>query len=164
MHPMNALADSLRHELQGLETVLHRLTTLRLMMATGTQRSIERAATELDDALVALGVAETARVEALRRHGFAAVADAIAASDEPLRSDLSLTRTRLARTQQEVMGAAQATSTMASRSLGRVQSTLRDLGASSSDTPWQSYGPGGVRPGTGPAGVAARVGFVEGSI
>jgi hypothetical protein len=163
MPAMNTLADSLRHELQGLETVLHRLTTLRLMMATGAQRSIERAATELDEALVALGAAETARVEALRGQGFTAVTDAIAASDEPLRSDLALTRTRLARTHQEVLGAAQATSTMASRSLGQVQATLRDLGASSAGATWQSYGPGGVRPGSG-ATVGARVGFVEGSL
>jgi hypothetical protein len=161
---MNALADSLRHELQGLETVLHRLTTLRVMMATGTQRSIERAATELDEALAALGLAETARIEALRHGGFAAVSDAIAASDEPLRSDLTLTRTRLERTQQEVRGAALATSTLASRSLSRVQAALHELGASSGGTPWQSYGPGGVRPGAGPAGVGARVGFVEGSL
>lgn len=161
---MNALAASLRHELQGLETVLHRLTTLRLMMATGTQRSIERAATELDEALAALGAAESARIEALRRHGFAAVTDAISASDEPLRSDLALTRTRLARTHQEVLGAAQATSTMASRSLGQVQATLREFGAASAGATWQSYGPGGVRPGSGAAAVGARAGFVEGSL
>jgi hypothetical protein len=159
---MNTLADSLRHELQGLETVLHRLTTLRLMMATGTQRSIERAVTELDDALVALGAAETARTEALRGHGFAAVSDAIAASEEPLRSDLALTRTRLARTHQEVLGAAQATSTLASRSLGQVQATLRGLGASNAGATWQSYGPGGIRAGQAVPG--ARVGFVEGNL
>ena len=126
VHLMNPLADSLRRELQGLETVLHRLTTLRLMMATGTQRSIERAASELDEALVVLGVAESTRVEALRHHGFAAVADAIAASEEPLRSDLTLTRTRLERTRREVRGAALATSTPASRSLSMVQTVPRE--------------------------------------
>ncbi len=158
---MNALADSLRHELQGLETVLHRLTTLRLMMATGAQRSIERAAAELDDALSALGSAEIARVEALRSLGFGAVTEAIDASDEPIRSALALTRTRLARTHQEVLGAAQATSTMASQSLGQVQATLRDLGAAGAGADWQAYGPGGTRAGHG---AGARLGFVEGSL
>jgi len=155
---MNELADALKHELQGLEILLHRMTTLRLMMATGTQRSIERAAGELDEALAALNVAESARAAELSRAGFTDVAQAIDASDEPLRSDLTLTRTRLQRTHQEVLGAASATSSMASRSLAHVQGTLQELGVlrGGATEGWRSYGPG--------AGARSTVGFVEGSI
>jgi hypothetical protein len=143
---MNTLAEALRTELQDLEILLHRLTTLRLVLATGTQRSIERAAVELDEALWALGDAESARTEALRRSGHTSMVAAIAECEEPVRSDLTLTRSRLERTHNEVLGAATATSAMASRSLAHIQDALRDLGAvrGVESSPWQSYGPHSV--------------------
>lgn len=158
---MNALAEAMRTELHGLETLLHRLTTLRLMMATGKQRSIERAAAELEIALDELTRAETARNAELGRVGFTRLADAVAVSDEPLRSDLTLTGGRLQQAQHEVRVAASATSSMASRSLTQVQHALREAGAiehAGSGAPWRAYGPasGGSRPG--------RVGFIDGDL
>lgn len=140
---MHALAEAMRTELQDLEILLHRLTTLRLVMATGTQRSIERAAVELDEALRTLGDAETARTAALHRFGHTSMGAAIEQCEEPLRSDLALTRSRLERTHNEVLGAARATSAMASRSLAHITEAIQSLGADrvAEPAPWRSYGP-----------------------
>ncbi len=66
---MSELDDALDHEIRELETVLLRLTTLRLLMASGKHGLVDRAAAELEGAMAGYEAAERVTRERLARDG-----------------------------------------------------------------------------------------------
>lgn len=78
---MYQLDEALDREINELETVLLRLTTLRLLMAAGKHRLVDRAAAELEAAMDSFEHAEEALVDVLDGAGFDSLETAVAARD-----------------------------------------------------------------------------------
>lgn len=114
---MNRLDDALAKEQQELDTVLLRLTTLRLLLATGKHRLVDRAIAELQDAMVDFEAAEQHSVAVLHDGGHQTVADAAAALDDIDRDGLIRRSSDLRALHREVRVALASTATATERSL-----------------------------------------------
>jgi hypothetical protein len=121
---MNRLDDALAKEQQELDTVLLRLTTLRLLLATGKHRLVDAAIAELQEAMADFEAAEQESVAVLHDCGHDTVADAAAELDDIARDGLVRRSSDLRALHREVRVALASTATATERSLRQSVSTL----------------------------------------
>lgn len=115
---MHRLDHALENEIAELDTVLLRLTTLRLLMAAGRHRMIDRAVAELEDAFGEFEAAERRTRDSLDESGLETIDEAADRSgDELLRARLQDQRAQLRTLHRDVRVALSSTGAAASRSL-----------------------------------------------
>ena len=114
---MHQLNDALDSEIQELDTVLLRLTTLRLLMAAGKHQMVERSVVELDDAMSAFEVSEREAVDLLRAHGYETLSEAAGERPPAERGPMEGRAARLKALHREVRVALATTGAAAERAL-----------------------------------------------
>lgn len=77
---MAQLTKALDDQLDELDLVMMRLTTVRLLMAAGKHHMIDRAVTEMEEAFAAFGRANDIVGEIVRTQGHTSLTEAIAAA------------------------------------------------------------------------------------
>ena len=82
---MHALDDALDREIDQLDTVLLRLTTLRLLMAAGKHHMVDRAVRDLEGSMALFEDAEAGARSALTSHGFESITEASEAAEAAAR-------------------------------------------------------------------------------
>jgi hypothetical protein len=80
---MQRLDDALANEQRELDAVLLRLTTLRVLMASGQHRLVDLALAELDEAMAGFEAAEEASVALLASEGHDTISSAVVLVDDP---------------------------------------------------------------------------------
>jgi hypothetical protein len=134
---MDDLLDVVSQEAAALDLVLHRATTLQLLVATGRTDMVERAAHELDSAVDALEALTAQRNVLLARAGHRDLAAAAGAAGEAgpallvaqqrLRSNAEATKATAAAVERSAGGAA--------------RKVERALAGEPIDLAWRGYGP-----------------------
>jgi hypothetical protein len=115
--PMDRLDEALATEQRELDTVLLRLTTLRLLLATGKHRLVDRAISELQQAMTDFERAESASVDVLQSEGHETVSEAVTNIDEAARMGLTRRASQLRALHREVRVAMASTATATERAL-----------------------------------------------
>lgn len=114
---MHQLDEALDREIDTLDTVFLRLTTMRLLLAAGKDRLIDRAAAELETAMEAFEAAEEHVVSILADAGHQTLSDAAVASEPAERARLERCTSILHGLHREVRVALSTTGAAAERSL-----------------------------------------------
>ncbi len=122
---MIQLDDALDREIHELETVLLRLTTVRLLMAAGKHGLVERAAIELERAMDGYESAERATAERLAAAGVASLVE-LADRDPDVAHDIERRAGQLRAIGRDVQVALATTATVADRSLDLARQHLPD--------------------------------------
>ena len=123
---MHRLDDALANEQRELDTVLLRLTTLRLLLASGKHRMVDQAIEELEAAMVAFEAAEAHSLAVLREAGHATVSEATVDADDETQVGLERRCAELRALHREVRVAMASTASATERSLRRA-ATVIDL-------------------------------------
>ncbi|MFV2040278.1 MAG: hypothetical protein ACC660_08540 [Acidimicrobiales bacterium] len=114
---MQQFNDALDVEIHELDTVLLRLTTLRLLMATGKHGLVDRAVDELGQSMEAFEAAERRAIGALDDCGFQTIDEAAAAQEVDVRVGLERRAATLRARHRDVRVALATTGAAAERSL-----------------------------------------------
>ncbi len=117
---MSHLADALDNQLDELDLVLLRLTTVRLLMAAGKHHMVDRSLAELEAAFADFERSQSQVAHLVQTAGHANLADAIAAAD---RADVPLLERRAGRIktlERDIRTAMAATSAAAAAGLREV--------------------------------------------
>lgn len=114
---MYQLDEALDRQIRELDTVLLRLTTLRLLMATGKHRMVDRAAEELEDSMSSFEAAEEDAFGLLQAAGFSTLEDAAASRAADERPALERRASRLRSLHRDVRVALASTGAAAERSV-----------------------------------------------
>lgn len=136
---MQQFNDAIDAEIHELDTALMRLTTLRLLMATGKHALVDRAVDELGQSMEAFDTAEQRAVGALEDSGFKTVDEAAEAQEVDLRVALERRAATLRERHRDVRVALATTGAAAERSL--LQAAEHLPGASVASRPARNQHP-----------------------
>lgn len=114
---MDRLDEALAREQRELDTVLLRLTTLRVLLASGKHRLVDRALEDLQDAMAGFEAAEAQSVAVLHSDGHETVSDAAEGLDDDHRDAVARRTAELRALHREVRIALASTATATERAL-----------------------------------------------
>lgn len=136
---MDELLNVVSQEATALDLVLHRVTTLQLVVSTGRVELVERAAQELDEATEALEALTVSRLRLLATAGFRSIDDLAAGLDPAAAALLTQANVSLRSNAEIVRATAAGVERTATASARKVEELL--AGAHAVDVTWRGYGP-----------------------
>ena len=114
---MLALDEALDREIEELDSVLLRLTTLRLLMAAGKHEMVDRAISELEGSMACFEAAESAALTSLSEKGHSDLSSATSTLAPEERAKVERRAAKLRRLHRDVRVAMASTGAAAERAI-----------------------------------------------